>query len=753
LDFGAPGNIIMIYGVTEMTTATTDAKNLIDRISTYVSPDMAGLVEQAYQFADECHRGQKRVSGEPYIAHPLQTALFLVDLRLDVNTIVAALLHDVVEDCDVALDELASRFGTEVAKLVDGVTKLTKLDVRLQQSGGGQSLFQEQDHLYAESLRKMLVAMAEDIRVVLIKLADRLHNMRTLDVLPPEKRRRIAQETLDIYSPLAHRLGIWEIKWRLDDLAFFYLDEDRYHEISNMLAAKREEREAYVGQVASRLREAMKVSNLTGEVVGRPKSIYSTYRKMERYAAQGKELSDIYDLYALRVLVDSKDDCYKTLGVIHQLWHPIPGQFDDYIANPKENMYQALHTTVICDGGSPLEVQIKTYELHEIAEYGVAAHWRYKEGRANDLRFEEKMTWLRQVLDWQREMAATDEFIESVKQDIFQDQVFVYTPKGDIVELTAGSTPIDFGYKIHTDLGHRCIGAKVNGRLVSLDTKLQNGDTVEVLASKLDRGPSLDWLNPNRGYVGSASARQKVRLWFRRQARSANIQRGRELLRRELRRLNQRLDDAEVLSLCNYDNMEELLANLGSGGITESQVGYRLAQARQEPLSPIVGGKPKLALSSPGSGISVLGVGDLLTRMAPCCNPIPGDSITGFVTRARGVTVHKQGCSNLANEDEPERIVHVDWGTTYELYPVRIRVTAYDRVGLLRDVTSAVSAEDVNIASVVTKEHPDGTVTMELTIYTKNLEQLGRLFAKLEGVRSIIEVTRDRSTIPLLTPN
>ncbi len=753
MDFGAPDKIITIYGVTEMTTATTDAKTLIDRISTYVSPDMAGLVEQAYEFADECHRGQKRVSGEPYIAHPLQTALFLVDLRLDVNTIVAALLHDVVEDCDVALDELASRFGTEVAKLVDGVTKLTKLDVRLQQSGSGQSLFEEQDHLYAESLRKMLVAMAEDIRVVLIKLADRLHNMRTLDVLPPEKRRRIAQETLDIYSPLAHRLGIWEIKWRLDDLAFFYLDEDRYHEISNMLAAKREERETYVGQVASRLREAMKVSNLTGEVVGRPKSIYSTYRKMERYAAQGKELSDIYDLYALRVLVDSKDDCYKTLGVIHQLWHPIPGQFDDYIANPKENMYQALHTTVICDGGSPLEVQIKTYELHEIAEYGVAAHWRYKEGRANDLRFEEKMTWLRQVLDWQREMAATDEFIESVKQDIFQDQVFVYTPKGAIVELTAGSTPIDFGYKIHTDLGHRCIGAKVNGRLVSLDTKLQNGDTVEVLASKLDRGPSLDWLNPNRGYVGSASARQKVRLWFRRQARSANIQRGRELLRRELRRLNQRLDDAEVLSLCNYDNMEELLANLGSGGITETQVGYRLAQARQEPLSPIVGGKPKLALSSPGSGISVLGVGDLLTRMAPCCNPIPGDSITGFVTRARGVTVHKQGCSNLANEDEPERIVHVDWGTTYELYPVRIRVTAYDRVGLLRDVTSAVSAEDVNIASVVTKEHPDGTVTMELTIYTKNLEQLGRLFAKLEGVRSIIDVTRDRSTIPLLTPN
>ena len=751
MDSWTHGNIKPIYGVTEMATATSGANDLIDRVSTYVSPDIADLVEQAYEFADECHRGQKRVSGEPYIAHPLQTALFLADLRLDVNTIVAALLHDVVEDCGVTLDELDSRFGKEVSKLVDGVTKLTKLDVRLHQSGNDQSASDEPDNLYAESLRKMLVAMAEDIRVVLIKLADRLHNMQTLDVLRPEKRRRIAQETLDIYSPLAHRLGIWEIKWRLDDLAFSYLDEGRYHEISNMMAAKREEREAYIERVASRLREAMKDSNVTGEVVGRPKSVYSTHQKMERYATQGKELSDIYDLYALRVLVDSKVDCYKTLGVIHQLWHPIPGQFDDYIANPKENLYQALHTTVIGDGGGPLEVQVKTYELHQIAEYGVAAHWRYKEGRANDLKFEEKMTWLRQLLDWQREMAGTDEFIESVKQDIFQDQVFVYTPKGDIVELTAGSTPIDFGYKIHTDLGHRCVGAKVNGRLVSLDTKLRNGDTVEILASKGDRGPSLDWLNPNRGYVGSASARQKVRLWFRRQARSTNIQRGRELLRRELRRLNQKLDDAEILSLCNYDNMDDLLANLGSGGITESQVGYRLAQARQEPLAPIEIVKPKLALSSPGSGISVLGVGDLLTRMASCCNPIPGDPIIGFITRSRGVTVHKQGCANLSNEDEPERIVNVDWGTTHELYPVRIRVIAYDRVGLLRDVTSAVSAEDVNIASVITKEHPDGTVTMELTLYTKSLEQLGRLFAKLEGVRSVIEVTRDRSTIPVLT--
>jgi GTP pyrophosphokinase len=469
---------------------------------------------------------------------------------------------------------------------------------------------------------------------------------------------------------------------------------------------------------------------------------------MQKYAEQGKELQDIYDLYALRVLVDSKEDCYKTLGVIHQLWHPIPGQFDDYIATPKENMYQALHTTVICEGGNPLEVQIKTYELHQIAEYGVAAHWRYKEGKASDLQFEEKMTWLRQLLDWQREVAGTDEFIESVKQDIFHDQVFVYTPKGDIAELTAGSTPVDFAYKIHTELGHRCIGAKVNGRLVALDTTLDNGDTVEIVVSKADRGPSLDWLNPNRGYVVSASARQKVRHWFRRQARSSNIQRGRELLRRELRRLSQRLDDAEVLAICKYDNMDEFLASLGSGIITESQVAHRLAQARQEADPVAEQPKPNLPLSSPSSGISVLGVGDLLIRMGRCCNPIPGDEILGFITRTRGVTIHKKDCSSLRNEDEQERVVKVDWGEVKDLYPVRVKMIAYDRVGLLRDITVAVSEERVNIASVVTRELEDGTVTIELTMHTTGLDQLGKLFAKLEGVRGVTALTRDRSSIP-----
>ena len=735
-----------------MGVATDNSKVLIDRVSKYLPEEATQLIGQAYIYADQCHSGQMRQSGDPYIDHPLETALFLADLHLDSDTIIAALLHDVVEDCGVTLDEVEARFGPEATKLVDGVTKLTRMDARFHgPDDDNPDHYDDPDSLYAESLRKMLVSMAEDIRVVLIKLADRLHNMSTLDALPPEKRKRIAQETLDIYSPLAHRLGIWEIKWRLDDMAFRHLDEDKYREISKMLAAKRVEREAYVEEVSARLREEMELYKVEGEVVGRPKSIYSTYRKMQKYASEGKELQDIYDLYALRVLVETKEDCYKTLGVIHQLWHPIPGQFDDYIATPKENMYQALHTTVICEGGNPLEVQIKTYELHHIAEYGVAAHWRYKEGRSSDLRFEEKMTWLRQLLEWQRDVVATDEFIEAVKQDIFHDQVFVYTPKGDIAELTVGSTPVDFAYKIHTELGHRCIGAKVNGRLVALDTTLQNGDTVEVVTSKSERGPSLDWLNPHRGYVVSASARQKVRQWFNRQARGSNIKRGRELLRRELRRLNQRLKDEEVLAICKFDSMDELLANLGSGTLTESQVAHRLAQARQGSEPAHVQPPYNLPLSSPSSGITVLGVGDLLIRVGRCCNPIPGDEILGFITRTKGVTVHKKDCVSLKNEDEQERIVKVDWGEPRELYPVRVKMKAYDRLGLLRDVTTLVSEEKVNIASVITQELEDGTVTMELTLHTTGLDQLGKLFAKLEAVRGVTSVTRDRSSIPANT--
>jgi GTP pyrophosphokinase len=732
--------------------ASEAAKTLIERVGAYLPEDSTELVGQAYRYADECHIGQMRKSGEPYIAHPLETALFLAELRLDTHTIVAALLHDVVEDCGVSLEEITQRFGPEVSKLVDGVTKLTRMDDKLQPPAEDiANSMDDAESLHAESLRKMLVSMAEDIRVVLIKLADRLHNMKTLDALPPEKRRRIAQETLDIYSPLAHRLGIWEIKWRLDDLAFRHLNEEKYREISKILASKRTEREDYIEKVASGLRGELAQYGITAEVIGRPKGIYSTYLKMQKYEAQGKQFGDIYDLFALRVLVNEIADCYQSLGVVHQMWHPIPGQFDDYIGNPKDNMYQALHTTVICEGGTPLEVQIKTFELHQIAEYGVAAHWAYKEGTSGDQRFEEKMTWLRQLIDWQREVSGTAEFIESVKQDIFHDQVFVYTPKGRIVELTSGSTPVDFAYKIHTDLGHSCIGSKVNGKLVALDTTLENGDTVEVLASKSDRGPSLDWLNPNRGYVRSAGARQSVRAWFRRQERGTNIQRGKEVLRRELRRLNQKIDDDTIMGLFKVESMDDLLAGLGSGNIAESLLSHRLAQIGHETEPPLAQRQNNLQLSSPSSGITVLGVGDMLIHMGRCCNPIPGDPIIGFITRARGVTVHKQDCSSVQHEDEPERLVDVQWGQEKLLYPVRIIMKAYDRVGLLRDVTALVSNEGVNIASVVTGDYSDSTVTLSLTCHTTGLDQLNKLFSKLDGVRGCISVTRDNTILPLPT--
>ena len=751
-----------------MVAVASDSTDLIARVSEYVDdPAQVSQIRAAYDFADRCHAGQMRLSGDPYIVHPLAAATILADLYLDPDTIKAALLHDVLEDCAVSAAELESHFGADVARLVDGVTKLARVDYRPPGAGGGNGAHPAVAHapasenLYAESLRKMLVAMAEDIRVVLIKLADRLHNMRTLDALSEKKRRRIAQETLDVYSPLAHRLGIWEIKWQLDDLAFRHLNEARYREISRMLAVRRSQREAYVSEIAHRLRAELSDNNLPAEVNGRPKGIYSIHKKIEKYAAEGKELSDIYDLYALRVIVDDVPHCYAALGIAHRLWNPIPGQFDDYIATPKQNMYQALHTTVICDGGHPLEVQIKTHEMHRIAEYGVAAHWRYKEraggkaktaanpGNAGDIRFEERMTWLRQLLEWQRETPDTNEFLESVREDLFHDQVFVYTPKGDILELAAGATPIDFAYKIHTDLGHRISGAKINGRLVSLDTPLQNGSTVEIVAGKTGRGPSPDWLNPARGYVATNSARQKIRSWFNRQARSANITRGRDLLKREMRRMGVKLPDRETLELCGYETMDDLLAVLGSGDLSDTALASRLAQHRRaeaEAAAWIPTLKGAAPLDSPTSGISVLGVGDLLTRIAPCCNPIQGDDIIGFVTRTSGVSIHKGQCPNIRNEDEQERLVHVAWGQKRELYPVRVRIEAIDRVGLLRDVSTRLSEDKINIAWVTTRENHDATVSIELTIHIEGLPELNRIFSRMEGIRGVTSVSRVTGT-------
>jgi guanosine-3',5'-bis(diphosphate) 3'-pyrophosphohydrolase len=710
-------------------------KDLLTEAKSYLPPEKVALVNEAYSFAQSAHQGQTRLSGEPFLEHPVSTALFLAELHLDAPTLAAALLHDVMEDCDVKYADLRKKFGDEVSQLVDGVTKLSRMDLITAENGVSRGY----EHGQAESLRKMLVAMAQDIRVVLIKLADRLHNMRTLKAHSPEKRIAIARETLEIYAPLAHRLGIGDIKWQLEDMSFRYLEPVEYRRVSRLLSTKREERERYIDQVCQVLKDELDVAGIKAEVTGRAKHIYSIYQKMEKYAQQGKEFGQIYDLFALRILVDEVQDCYRALGTIHGLWHPIPGEFDDYIANAKENMYQSLHTSVMYRPNIPLEIQIRTYDMHQVSEYGVAAHWSYKEGGARDLHFEQKMSWLRQLLDWQREVTGAEEFLESVKTDLFQDQVFVYTPKGEVKELPSGSTPIDFAYRIHTDLGHRCIGGKVNGRLVPLYTHLKNGDTVEVITSKVARGPSLDWLNPNLGHVNTANAREKIRQWFRKQKRGANIQRGKELLSKEMRRLNVKMDEEEVAALLKFDTGADLLAALGSGGANISQVTIKLTVHEEEAPEEH---RPLPSLTWPSSGIEVLGVGDLLTRISRCCNPIPGDEIAGYITRGRGVSVHRADCRNIKNEDETERVVLVRWGKSKTLHPVRLQLQAWDRVGLLRDITTLVSQEKVNIASMVTTEHEDDSCSIFLTVYTTGVGQMSRLFSRLEGVEEVFYVSR-----------
>ena len=715
---------------------------LLAKARKYLPEDKLGVIADAYRFAEKAHDGQVRLSGEPYVEHPLQTALFLADLRLDANTLAAALLHDVIEDCDVRVEELEADFGPEVAKLVDGVTKLTKTELTSEERSPGHESGSESDLAQAATLRKMLMAMAEDIRVVLIKLGDRLHNLRTLSALPRGRRIAMAKETFDIYAPLAHRLGMWEIKWRLEDLAFRQTEPEAYRQISKLLKSKRGEREEYIQRVCEILQAELDKAGIKAEVTGRPKHIYSIHKKIEMYARDNKEVDEIHDLFALRVLVNEVQGCYAALGVIHNRWHPIPGEFDDYIANPKDNLYRSLHTTVLCEDAVHVEVQVRSYEMHRLAEYGVAAHWLYKEGPTPDVRFEEKMTWLRQLLDWQREVSGAEEFVESFKTDIFQNQVFVYTPKGELKELPAAATPLDFAYRIHTDVGHRCIGAKVNEKLVPLRYELKNGDTVQILTSKTVRGPSLDWLNSSLGFVKTTSARAKIRQWFNRLERKTNIQTGREIFQKQLRRLNVAITDHESAQMMQFKSTDEFYAALGNGTISILQVVNKLSSQAVTPEE-----EPQVAIPSIGSasGIEVLGVGDLLTAIAHCCTPIHGDEITGYITRSRGVTVHRKQCPNILAETETERLVSVNWGKTQTLYPVRIRMQAYDRVGLLRDTTSLVSEERVNIASCVTEEYDDISI-ISLTVYINGIHQLNRLFSKLEGVKGVIGVSRANSS-------
>src|SRR5436190_11913580 len=614
--------------------------------------------------------------------------MLVAELGMDPATVSAALMHDVPEDTAKTVEDVRREFGEEIGRLVDGVTKLSRLS--------GQS----RDSHQAENIRKMLLAMADDLRVVIVKLCDRLHNMRTLAPLPPEKQRRIARQTIEIYAPLAHRLGIWQIKWELEDLAFKYLEPERYHELAEHLAARRQVRERYIEQAMKTLASELDKAGIRAELSGRAKHLWSISSKMRR---KGVGFNEVYDLLAIRVIVDDVPSCYGALGVVHTLWPPIPGQFDDYIAVPKANLYQSLHTAVMGPGGQPLEIQVRTSEMHQLAEYGIAAHWRYKEGGKADKSYESKLAWVRQLLEWQHDVADAEEFVESLKVDVFQDEVFVFTPKGEVKALPAGSTPIDFAYRIHTDVGHRTIGAKVNNRIVPLDHRLRSGDIGEIVTSKAARGPSRDWL----GMVRTPGAREKIRAWFKRAQRDENITHGKELLDKELRRISQRelgdISDEDlrrVTEALNMHDVETLFASLGYGAITAASVVTRLGivDDAQQVLPEIA---PMVPPTTARGGVRVKGGGDLLVRFALCCNPVPGDPIVGYITRGRGVTVHRADCTNVRSSSDRERLVEVGWEqTATRTYPVAIRIQGWDRDGFLRDVAAVISENQVQLVAL-----------------------------------------------------
>jgi len=695
----------------------------------YPQADLAP-VREAWRFALEAHGEQRRVSGEPYITHPLAVAHTLATLGLDPTAIQAALLHDIPEDTDYSMTDIEERFGSEVSRLVDGVTKLSKFGAR------------SHEEQQAESIRKMLLAMAEDIRVVLIKLADRLHNMRTISALPTAKQQRIARQTAEIYAPLAERLGIWQIKWELEDLAFKVLEPVQYRRLADQLESHRRAREAYVRRAMNALREALEAADIKADLSGRPKHISSIWKKMERKSA---EFGEIYDVHAVRVLVEDLRDCYAALGVVHSMWRPIPGQFDDYIAMPKNNMYQSLHTAVIALDGKPLEVQIRTHAMHRISEVGIAAHWRYKEGSKSDRDYDAKLAWVRQLMDWQRDVVDATEFVEGLKLDVFQDQVFVFTPRGDVKDLPAGATPLDFAYRIHTDVGHSCIGAKVNNRLVPLDYKLKNGDIVEIVTTKVAHGPSRDWLN----IVQTGHAKEKIRQWFKRQQRDENIVHGRDSLDRELRRLARTSLDkvgadrmSEMADLYRYNSVDDFYAAVGYGAVSPQQVVMKLGVVddANETVLPQVAP----ALPARTGGVRVNGVGDLMIRFAKCCHPIPGDPIIGYITRGRGVTVHLPTCPTIVNERDVGRLIEVEWeGQMQQTYPIAIRVEAYDRTGLLSEITNVVAENKVNILAANVSVNPDHTATVQATLQVSSVAQLAKVLSRIEQLKDVHTVARE----------
>ncbi len=731
-----------------------DSSKLMQTLKGYLPPADWPVVQRAVGFAAEAHAGQYRASGEPYVIHPIAAATTIAEMQLDRDSIVAALLHDVPEDTSVTLEEIHKIFGENVAHLVEGVTKLSKIKWEPSQDHNAKALQEKQEQ--AENLRKMFLAMVDDVRVVFIKLADRLHNMQTLQFKTPAKQIKIATETLEIFAPLANRLGIWNIKWQLEDLCFMYLHPEEYKELLGLLDDKRESRDAFLARVENTVETALHEAGIeVSDVSGRPKHVYSIYKKMKR---KNRPLDQIYDVLAVRIIVDNVRDCYGTLGVIHTLWRPVPGEFDDYIATPKESMYQSLHTAVYSLDGRPLEVQIRTKDMHKVAEYGIAAHWRYKEGGKRDVEFEAKIAWLRRLIDWKEDGGEHDaqEFVDSLKSDVFQDQVYVFTPRGDIIDLPSGATPLDFAYRIHTDVGHMCGGARVNDRLVSLNYQLQNGEVVKIIQAKNRKGPSRDWLNPNLGFLKTAGARDKVRQWFRRQERDENIAHGREMLDEELKRLGlvNVSYDSVAAHFPKYDKLDDFLAALGYGGINIAQITGRLVDATKstnalpefmQPSSVTTSATDKSPTIA--SGVTVSGVGGLLTSLAICCHPMQGDDIIGYVTKTKGISVHRADCPNIINipEKDQGRLIRVSWGdTTVQYYRVPVRMEAGDRVGLLRDISILVADEKVNMGDFRTlSTSKRGIITILFTVEVTSLEQLSRLLGKLQAVRDVMDVRRE----------
>jgi len=713
---------------------------LIEIIKSYQPDETCENIRKAYELADEAHKEQKRVNGDPYILHPLAVAEILADMEIDTTTITASLLHDVVEDTEYMLEDIERIFGKEVAFLVDGVTKLNRLDYRTKEDQ------------QVNSMRKMFLAMAKDIRVVVIKLADRLHNMRTLKYMRSEKQKRIAQETLEIYAPLAHRLGIFNIKWELEDLSFRYMEPDKYYDLVDQMKEKRKVREEIVNEAIDVLKKTLTESSISFEINGRPKHFYSIYKKMKK---DNRDLSQIYDLYAIRVIVDTVQDCYGVLGIVHSLWKPLPYRFKDYIAMPKPNNYQSLHTTVIGTRGQPVEIQIRTWDMHHIAEYGVAAHWRYKEGRASQKAtgFDEKMGWLRNLLEWQ-DTSNPQEFANALKLDAFSDEVFVFTPRGDVIDLPQGAIPIDFAYRIHTDVGHRCVGAKVNGKIVPLDYALKNGDIVEVITSKTGK-PSLDWLK----IVGSSESRSKIRNWFKKENREENIEKGSAALEKECKRLGHdwklvshsgRI--AKVAKQMNAGTEDDLLAAVGYGGFAVNTVLIKLLELHKEldrvddeqnEKSLIEKLKPRKASGHNHSGVLVKGESGLLVRLSKCCSPVPGDPIIGFVTRGRGVSVHRADCPNVRLDEDVDRLIDVEWDYGMsESFEVNMEISAYDRTGMIADIMAALAEMKISITSINAKVSETKSVTIHLGISIKDLAQFEFVATKIRRLKDVYKVQR-----------